>query len=128
MKKIILLIFLVFFLVSYVEAASLTSCSFRSFTCGPGETMLFRTRGPNSHVEIPSGASGAYPVLVCCSGSNLGNSCGGSFDTFLKTSGVTNAHVEKKNIGTPVYTQSLCLSTTDSSTVTCGYVTTAAGD
>jgi|SRR3989344_1275860 len=128
MKKIILLIFFVFFLVSYVEAASLASCSFRSFNCGAGETMLFRIRGTNSHVETPSGTSGAYSVLVCCSGSNLGNICSGSFDTFLKTSGVTNAHVEKKNIGTLTYTENLCLSTTDSSTVTCGYVTTTDGD
>jgi hypothetical protein len=66
---------------------------------------------------MPSQSS--YANLVCCTGdATLANTCSGTFQTFLKLSSTTNAHVERGTQSN--YANSACLSLS-TGTVSVGY-------
>jgi len=93
------------------------SCSVTNGTCA-GTTILGLSDYLDSHAEMPSSAN--YPYKVCCTGTGLSNSCAGSYDTVLKLSGDTDAHVEEKTLSN--YSgNNVCLSSTTTGTVNCDY-------
>jgi len=119
--SILVLILMSFFIINFVEAATLTSdCVVKSGPCQPGtEVALFKVSGnQNAHAELISQAN--YNSYVCCSGNNLANSCSvSSSSVLLKLSSTTNAHVEQNDQGN--YNNNVCLSTTDNTPVICDY-------
>jgi hypothetical protein len=87
---------------------------------GAGEVDVFHMYSvANAHAELPT--ESFYSERVCCGGvPGLGTTCGGIYDTVLRLSSQTNAHVEEKtyfNYGFPV-----CLSV-NAGPASCGYTT-----
>jgi len=97
-------------------------CFNREGGCLQGETLVLKMSDTdNGHAELPG--QPLYNHYVCCSGNSLGNTCQGKYDTVLRLSENTNAHVETLSN----YPNSACLSTTYgtetpySSTIKCNY-------
>lgn len=79
-------------------------------------TTIFNLYDYNgSHAELFSQSD--YPYKVCCTGTDISNSCSGNYVNILNLSGATNSHVEKGTLSN--YSNDVCLSA--SKNVTCGY-------
>ena len=117
MKKIHIFLFVfIFSLISYVDAAELTSCSVRNSNCLPSETTLFKLASlSNAHAELPT--QNNYGYNVCCSGSNLNNQCIGNFAEVVRLSTPINAHIAGP--GFTGYTNKVCLTATDKGISAC---------
>ena len=114
MKKVA---FLVLFIVFTFFIPNLTLALSCSIATSCSDVTVFKISGTtNAHAELPSGTN--YGYYVCCSGTNIGNSCSGNYDTVLKLSSSTNAHVEEKTYSN--YGNSVCLSASSGS-VSCQY-------
>ena len=93
------------FVIPFSVQAQL-SCSVKS-SCS-GEVEVFHMASTSdAHAEMPGQT--AYSYRVCCGGvSGLGTSCSGNYDTVLKLSSATNAHVQISSYSD--YPNSVCLS------------------
>jgi hypothetical protein len=110
--------------VSTVSTSTNLSCFVTNGLCS-GVTIFNMYDYLGNHAELSTQSN--YPYKVCCSGTNISNSCSGTFhDTVLKLSGATNAHAEKKTQSN--YTgNDVCLSSS-SLGVVCDYGTSCSSD
>lgn len=93
------------------------TCSVISGSCS-GATILNLYHYNGNHAELST--QNYYPYKVCCRGTGVSNSCSGNYNTVLKLSEATNAHVEEKIFSN--YANNACLSSS-SMGVACGYST-----
>ncbi|MFA5086917.1 MAG: hypothetical protein WC470_01280 [Candidatus Paceibacterota bacterium] len=97
------------------------SCAVRSSACNSGEVAILNLQAlTNSHAELSSQSN--YSYKICCSGTDIGNSCAIPHAVVLKLSAETSAHVQE----TGAYANEACLSNAAAKgTMACVYTSVA---
>jgi hypothetical protein len=109
--------------VSAVSTSTNLACFVTNGACS-GTTIFNLYDYLGNHAELSTQTNYAYKV--CCTGTNISNSCSGTYhDTVLKLSGVTNAHAEENTLSN--YANNVCLSSSTLA-VSCTYGTSCSSD
>ncbi|MBU1727727.1 hypothetical protein KKA39_00180 [Patescibacteria group bacterium] len=104
----------------YASFASSFSCYVATSPSSSSDIKLLEmTNISNAHAGLPGSG---YSYAVYCSGvSGLSNSCSGNFETVVKLSGTSNAHVRQGDQADYPGSNNVCLSLPDKGTISVGY-------
>ena len=107
MKKELIMIFGLFFILVSLGFASAQSCYVTTYNSCIGNNHYVAMRlsaDTNAHGEV---STGAYTSVVCCDFGSGGTSCTGN-NAILRLSATGNAHAEAPELVTNYYTQFAC--------------------